>query len=64
MIWCIFSTKTPFPLADGEALPMSHNTNAHDEKSCLVNENMPPVRPFDNGKCNIIIDPDYRQLKW
>ena len=59
----ILCNKTPFLLADGEAIPMLHNTNIHEEKSGLVNENMTPVGPFQNGMSNFIIDLQYRKLK-
>ena len=58
----MFSTKTPFLLVDGEAIPMLHNTNLHEEKSGLIDENMRPVGPFENGKSNIIIDLDFRKI--
>ena len=41
---------------------MLHNTNIHEEKSGLVNENMTPVGPFQNGMSNFIIDLQYRKL--
>ena len=42
---------------------MLHNTNLHEEKSGLIDENMRPVGPFENGKSNIIIDLDFRTLE-
>ena len=41
---------------------MLHNTNLHEEKSGLIDENMKQVGPFENGKSNIIIDLDFRKL--
>ena len=42
---------------------MLHNTNIHEEKSGLVNENMTPVGPFQNGMSNFLMDLQYRKLK-
>ena len=42
---------------------MLHNTNLHEEKSGLIDENMKQVGPFENGKSNIIIDLDVRTLE-